>query len=1008
MNNQNYYQNKISHYAQINNFNFNQYSEKIITKNLQITNLLQTDSGNGIIILSSPFIQRSATVSKDYLSGTIIVKGGASVQNGNINIFGEKNPINFFQSTVKAKTLISYEGIKIGKDLLTNYLEIQSNSSIIELKGTINQDQEIPIDLFKLNSLSGLFIKNELRGENLLTINNINISSINNSSLIFNKNKFNFNNISTDILSTNYINIDKIITNNLRIIKFDNLFGIITGNYINTDIIYDYQNIYANNIYVQEEITEIKNIPYANISISTKLTGDIITENFLTNSLQINNFANIYDTTTVSNTITTQYLYIDNLYLDNLNTSDITESSIFKNINHFGDVHIYNKFNIFGKTFSANVQTITYYDNMIPINLYDDNKLKDTGYQYNYLNGNIGIIFRKQFYNDNIIGNINNTFIIGRFTNNNNNIFSTIELLNIYTDGIYGNILSNTLALGITNNVFIGNNSYITFINGNINSNNAVLSNITISNLLTNYLSTTKIIQGNILYTNYLEGNIIITNINPNSLDYNNININRINSNIVNLSGNLIINSTLILTNGNMTINQLLSPNIVTTNYIYSNIINSKNIIADNILPNISNLNINSIIGNLIYSNLYISVNQINSNNDFYDYKIFKIFNNNYIKGNLFQTKIGDIQIFDQYYKKSYDTYLHSNINNINISSNNPIIKTMYNNKFFIMKNKNRSFHFNITNNIQNIQLNEQINYISSSYNGEVIGIDTIGNNIIYRYNYITNQYILINKFIKTSSLLNTKTIDINIDGNIIIISDPMFNNQSGNICIYNYNGMQYIIDKYITGNQNNRLGYNVSTYNNIIICSSPENGTYNIGGSNNGNVFVLDNNLLSIQIIKNISLNKQFGKNINLSNKNIIIADINNVYTYNYNNLLIGNISITGNINDINIDGSNNYLIINGNISNFVYKLRTNTIIFSSNNSLYNNYCTITGDGSYLYNFYNGFLTKYINNNGSFFIEQCYDTTIRGNSIINVTRNGNFLYIANNNGVVGNVYVYN
>ena len=62
------------------------------------------------------------------------------------------------------------------------------------------------------------------------------------------------------------------------------------------------------------------------------------------------------------------------------------------------------------------------------------------------------------------------------------------------------------------------------------------------------------------------------------------------------------------------------------------------------------------------------------------------------------------------------------------------------------------------------------------------------------------------------------------------------------------------------------------------------------------------------------------------------------------------------------------------------------------------------TCDGSILYSFSNGYLSKYININGELIYENIYDTNIRGNNKINISKNGNFLYLIEN----GNIYIYN
>jgi hypothetical protein len=998
-----YYQRKISNYAEINNNNFNQYSEKIFTKNLNVIGLLETDSGNGIVQLFSPFVQRSTTVSKNPLSGSILVYGGTSLLNGNINVLGEKNPINFFQSSVKANSLISFEGMQVNKDFLTYTLETQSNASIVDIKSTINNGQSLITDLSELISLSDVFIGNELKGTNLFTIHNITTPNIINPNVIFTKNALDFNNINTNVLNINNLQTDNLITNQVFINIFNNLNGNVDAIDLNVNTIQNYQNIKSKELFVEQEIRELKNIPYANVTISTSATGTIVSNTLTTNSGTVTNYANITGTTLVGNIITTQTLWVDLLTLFNLNITSALVPSMIENIEHTGTVIINNKFNVGGNIFSGNVKNISYYDNMIPINLKDNNQLRDTGYQYNYLEGNIGIIYRKQYYNDNIIGNVNNTFIIGKF-DYQDPIFSTINLLDVYANAVYGDIISNTLSLGITNNVFIGNSSLQATLYGNIYTNNSFISNLIIDKIISNNLNTNKNIIGNILFSDYLEGNVRIPNIDSNSLSYTNLTSNLLSANILNLSGNLFTTSTLNLTKSNMIINTLISPNLLINNLVISTNIITDNILAGNILSNIHNTKRATVMGNINTNTIYTSVNYINGNTDFDDYEISVINNNQEIQANLYQPPIGDIQIFDQYYKKSYNSTLLNNINNITLSTSNPLIKTIFNNKFLIMKNKNRSFNFNPYNNIQNIQLNETINHIASSYNGEVLAIDTIGNNIVYRLNYSNKQYNLIATFQKSFTLNNTKTIDLNIDGNTVVISDPMFNNQSGNIIIYTYDGIQYNYSINITGTQNSRLGYNVGIFNEKIIGSAPDNGTFGGGGNNNGNVYIYNNNLVTQYIINHINIGKEFGKNISITNKNLAIADRNNIYTFN-NNTLIGNIIINGTLNNIQIDDSNNFIILNGNLNNTAYRLRTNTIVFSSNNTIYRGQSIINGDGSYLYNLYDGYLMKNTNQNGNFMIEEIYDIGIRGNNIINVTRNGNFMYVANNN---GNVYVYN
>lgn len=997
-----YYQKQVSQYAKINNFNFNQYNNKIITKNLKVFNLLETNSGNGIVQLYSPFVQRSTTVSKNPTSGSIIVYGGASLINGNINVLGEKNPINFFQSSLKANSLISFEGIQINKDLLTYTLETQSNSSIVDVQGNINNNNVLITDLAKLISLSDVYIGNELKGTNLHTAHNITIPNIINPTIVFTKNTTNFNTINANTINSYFIDANTINTNKLYIENLDNLYGNIDGVYVNIELIKEYENINTNLLIVEENLSELINIPNANVTTSTTISGILESNIVETKYVTVTNFANVTNLATAGNIIFTKVLLVDELNLFDLFITDIAQHSTIKKIYHTGNVIINSKFNVSGNVFFGNVQNISYYDNMIPINLNDNNLLKDSGYQYNYLDGNVGVIYRKQFYDDSIIGNVNNTFIIGKF-NYQDPMFPIINLLDVYANAVYGDISTNTISLGITNNVFIGNTNLITTLYGNIYSNNAFISNLSVNNIIANTLITNKNITGNILFSDYLEGNVLIPNIHSNSITYSNLTSTFTSSNILNLDGNITINNLQIL-NLNANLNNLTSQNLTINNQLTSNSIISNNLIANNILSNINNTTRVTVLGNVTFGNIYTSVNYINSNTQFDDYDI-AVINNKNISANLYVPPIGDIQIFDQYYRKSNNTRLQNNVNNILLSTNNPIIKTIYNNKFLVMKNKNRSYHFNPNNNIQNIQLNEQINSITSSYNGEVLGIDTIGNNYIYCLNNSTKQYNLTTIIPKSSSLSNTKTIDFNIDGNIAIVGDPMFDNQSGIIMIYTFDGIQYNLSNSISGSSNSRLGYNVGIVNNKIVGSAPDNGTYGSGGNKNGNVYIYNNNLTIQNVINYINPGKEFGRNISLTNKNLAIADTNNVYSFN-DNTLIGNTIINGSINSIHIDDSNNFITLNGNLNNATYKLRTNIITFTSNYSLNNSgQSIITGDGSYLYNIYNGYLTKHINCNGNFMLEHTSDTGIRGNNIFNVTKNGNFLYIGNNN---GNVYVYN
>ena len=89
------------------------------------------------------------------------------------------------------------------------------------------------------------------------------------------KGSLNFKNINTNILNVNDLKTDNLITNQVFINTFNNLNGNVDAINLNVEHMDDYQNIKSNNLFIEQEIRELKNIPYANVGCVPPVTDPV-------------------------------------------------------------------------------------------------------------------------------------------------------------------------------------------------------------------------------------------------------------------------------------------------------------------------------------------------------------------------------------------------------------------------------------------------------------------------------------------------------------------------------------------------------------------------------------------------------------------------------------------------------------------------------------------------------------------------------------------------------------
>jgi hypothetical protein len=603
---------------------------------------------------------------------------------------------------------------------------------------------------------------------------------------------------------------------------------------------------------------------------------------------------------------------------------------------------------------------------------------------------NADVIGLHSVYMNSINGNIKGNLIIGEDSYNiyfgNTYFYGKTYINNFISNNIYIN--NQSYYTNLNANIIYGNSlilSYIKPISGNIIINKLTINNIYLLDIQANNI-TTSYLQSNILNLSINEiyninCNIITTGIiNSNILISNNII-----SNDININGNTIINGNIITTK--LYVNDILSPTIL----IDSNIIipiNSQNIIFKNknnsIFATLNNSYINDVKNFLLEEINAYSCYVITNNGTYYlnnSYSYLTLYFDGYkwftldstpIVSTLNTKIIGTINsnlgksISINYYgnilcagapDNDYGMFKYIYNNNTNwIESNiiSAIPFTKFGNLLCMSGDSNiivcysdtiGNVHiYNNLNLVQDIYIRNKVSSIAVSYNGNVIvfGLNTIFGNIgclqIYKYNginWIYDDSILPKNHIGASSIGDS--IDMSINGDIIVFGGSKDNNGIGKVWIYNeiVSGNTYIY--YNINNNINTLFFDEDTGNlHIGGTFSNINSINSIGGSvidTTSNITIKFGNVNG-----NINSIKKYNGNIYYAGN---YTQIDNIYAnsiacwngLNWNRL--GN-GIIGNINTIAIAYDNIY--IGGKFNNIDGKICSNIAFWNINTSTWNN----------------------------------------------------------------------
>jgi photosystem II stability/assembly factor-like uncharacterized protein len=617
---------------------------------------------------------------------------------------------------------------------------------------------------------------------------------------------------------------------------------------------------------------------------------------------------------------------------------------------------------------------------------------------------NADVIGLHSVYMNSINGNIFNNLIIGKNSDNiflgNTHLYSNtfIENLNspniiistpIFVPNLFSNIFGNTFNLSsikpYNNNLIINqliiDNIYPNDIQGNnlitplfqTNSINLLTNN---NSILTANIVTNGNVQSNLLYTNNLTTRDI--NIDGNLLVYGNVNTNELYiqdklSPTINITSN-----TTITTHQNIIFQNKNNSIFATLNNTYIN--DTKNFVLDEIngFPCYVITNNGTFYLNNSYSYLTLY---------FDGFKWFSLdstpitstFNSKFTSN--INSNIGKSIVMNYYgniicaggpddnygmfkYLKNTGSWIESNIvANIPFTKfGNPLTMSGDGNTIVVgCENEGNVFVYKNLNLVQDISLKYKLTSIGVSYNGNIIafGLNSVLGNLgclqIYKYNgtnWIYKDSILPENHIGSSSIGDS--IDMSINGDVIVFGGSQDNNGIGKVWIYNeitssnvyinYNNNNNV-NKFLFDTDNGNLyvggtftsinsvatigGGLIDTTSNTVIKFGNVNGNINSIAKYNGNIYYAGNFTNIDGIVAN-SIAYWNGSNWNRLG-NGIIGTINSI------DIGYGNIYIGGRFNLIDGQPFNNVAVwnlntsswrniggINGEVKNILYHNQT------------------------------------------------------------------------------------
>ena len=926
-----YIGNTLNNFLKINS----KISDFIMHNNAQFinnTNNLHIISNN-IHLDSQVFIKNNLNVNKNLfiLHNTIIgnTQNNLLKINSKISDFKMHNNAQFINNTNNLH-IISNNIHLDSQVFIKNNLNINKNL-FISKNTIIGSNQN---NFLKINSKISDFIMHNnalfTNTSDLLTIkqNNIYLNSnfnTNQAHINNNLNLYNnliFHNTNSIIYSANLHNFTT--TNNTSFINKPDLF------IINQKNIYQNANVSANSIIIYNQTNLLNNINLGSssnnfINIKAKFSDFKMNNNTLfsnkdyntlliqQNNIILNTNLNILHNTYIQKSlfVNKSAHFLNNIHIGNNNNNHYiylnSKLSDFYTINNT----LFNNYN--SNTFLIQQDNIILNSNLSVLNntiLHKDIFIKGNSYFNNNIilgnNNNNNITFNAKLHNF--------TMNHGAQFKNNNNLLHIIEN-NILLDAFINisknlNINNN---LNINDSLIVNNNLdvykslhtfYNAFFYSNINCSNsiqskdiAILNNLTVSNITTTgtvqskgTLETPNIsVDNNINTTNLFVSNILKAFIgNPiNNFD--------------NLSGNIGLNSNLLIPDAFQKLDYWINYYLIDTPPIHTNPLSNTNpyyidlywnnpiqiyvAFLQKKVPFTSNINVDY---KLSYKNEWNNSISFNSTSITH-LRIHPIQSTNYISNNTFH-------LFNILHNTSYDFRIYS----INHNKNRPYKYLYFNNL------KTTSINTpSVINNV-NIQYNNPLSSFNITWNNPTSNLDDIHNNLNIQ------KYLLTIIPVKTIKY-NSNFIYSNI--NITINSNSIFNNANNFYTINNlYPGHTYAAQL----KSKNFINNNYSNISHPIVKTTIFPISPNF--INNNNIYILNNS------------NYTFSDNIAYDLNNKLI---NNLYDYdllnnNFKTNIISDIRINHNISSTNFNES----IIVMNLNNSLYNLNISAFSHINNST--------------------------------------------------------------------------
>jgi hypothetical protein len=810
------------------------------------------------------------------------------------------------------------------------------------------------------------------------------------------------NNIETLNKDHGTINCNNLISNGLFILE-DDLYT----NILNTPSITAYKNIISNIIDIKEDIY-VENIRF-NYLISTFdptqreiEAGNVYAAN-LVNTQEIFSESAIFDGDVYING------RINYISADILSIADtiLTLNKPAIGLGQYRDAgifHIYNN--------EPDVPALLYKvdpstNNQSPIKgrsdiiVFGNVSIQDF---YEIYFNNADVIGLHSVYMNSINGNIFDNFIIGENTYNtylgNTHLYSNTFIENLSSSNIH--IQSSFFVPNLITNIY-GNTFNLSqikpYINNNLIINQLIINNIYPTNIEGNDF-TTSIFQANIL--NIVSGSNINANILTNSnVQANILTTNNITATNINIDGNLSISSNVITKE--LFVQDKLSPTILISSN--TTIANHQNIIFQNknnsIFATLNNTYINDTKNFVLdeingYPCYVITNNGTYYLNNSYSYLILHYDGTKWFSldstpiTSKFNSKFtGDINsnigksIAMNYYGNiicaggpdsdygivKYLQNTGSNWSELNLTSNTPFNKfgnplsMSGDGQIFVVgcENAGNVFVYKDLSQVQDIPLKYKPKSIGVSYDGNVIafGLNSVLGNIgclqIYKFNgtkWIYKDSILPENHIGSSSIGDS--IDMSINGDVIVFGGSKDNGNIGKVWIYNeiptsnvyinynnnnsvktflfdnQNGNLYVGGSFTSLNNINTIGGGlIDTTSNTVIKFGNVNGNVNSITKYEGNIYYAGNFTMIDGIVANSIARwdgyswNQLGNGISGTINTIAIGN-GNVYvggSFDYiDSVLCNNVAVW----NINTSTWNNIGGINGEVKNILYHNQT------------------------------------------------------------------------------------